>query len=384
MQAYLDNSATTRCFEGVAALMSRVMLEDYGNPSSLHRKGVEAEAYIRGAKQIFARNLKVEEKELYFTSGGTESDNLALRGCAYANRRSGNHLITTCIEHPAVLNTMQSLEAEGFRVTYLPVDEKGCVRLSDLEEALSDETILVSVMYVNNEIGSIEPIEEIGALLKKREKPVLFHVDAVQAYGKLRIYPKRQGIDLLSVSSHKIHGPKGMGLLYADEHVKIHPILFGGGQQRDLRPGTENMPGIAGFGEAARESYTDFEEKTERLYELKEYFTEEIEKLEGTVINGPRGREGAPHVVSVGFEGVRSEVLLHALEDREVYVSSGSACASNHPALSGTLKAIGVKKDLLDSTLRFSFSEFTTKEELTYCLSCLRELLPMLRRFTRR
>ena len=384
MEAYLDNSATTRCYTKAAKLMYDIMTEHYGNTSSLHTKGVEAERYKREAAKIIARSMKVEEKEICFTSGGTESDNLALLGCARANRRAGNHLITTCIEHTAVLNTMRALEEEGFRVTYLPVDEKGVVRLSDLEEALCVDTILVSVMYVNNEIGSVQPIGEIGELLKKQNHRILFHVDAVQAYGKFRIYPKKLGIDLMSVSSHKIHGPKGVGFLYVDSRVKILPILFGGGQQRDLRSGTENVPGDAGFAEAVKEVYTDFDEKIERLYSLREYFVREIGTIEGTTVNGPGGREGAPHIVSVSFAGVRSEVLLHALEERGIYVSSGSACSSNHPALSGTLKAIGVKKELLDSTLRFSFCEFTTKEELDYTLGVLRELLPALRRFTRR
>lgn len=383
MEAYLDNSATTRCYKEAAEKMYRVMTEEYGNPSSLHHKGIEAEQVLREAKKILAHNLKVQEKELYFTSGGTESDNLALIGCAYANQRAGKHLITTSIEHPAVLQAMQYLEGQGFRITYLPVDADGIVRLSDLEEALCEDTILVSVMYVNNEVGSVQPIAEIGELLKKREKPVLFHVDAVQAYGKYQIHPKKLHIDLLSISSHKIHGPKGMGLLYVGEGVKIRPLLYGGGQQKDLRPGTENVPGIAGLGEAARKIYTDFEEKRECLYGLKEYFVKGIQELEGVVVNGRTGRDSAPHIVSVSFEGVRSEVLLHALEDRGIYVSSGSACASNHPAVSGTLKAMGIKRELLDSTLRFSFSEFTTEEELAYCLKTLGELLPMLRKFKR-
>lgn len=383
MEAYLDNSATTRCYKEAAEKMYRVMTEEYGNPSSLHYKGIEAEQVLREAKKILAHNLKVQEKELYFTSGGTESDNLALIGCAYANQRAGKHLITTSIEHPAVLQAMQYLEGQGFRITYLPVDADGIVRLSDLEEALCEDTILVSVMYVNNEVGSVQPIAEIGELLKKREKPILFHVDAVQAYGKYQIHPKKLHIDLLSISSHKIHGPKGMGLLYVREGVKIRPLLYGGGQQKDLRPGTENVPGIAGLGEAARRIYTDFEEKRDCLYGLKEYFIKGIQELEGVVVNGKTGRDSAPHIVSVSFEGVRSEVLLHALEDRGIYVSSGSACASNHPAVSGTLKAMGIKRELLDSTLRFSFSEFTTEEELAYCLKVLGELLPMLRKFKR-
>ena len=379
----LDNSATTCCYPGVADLVCRIMREDYGNPSSMHKKGVEAERYLRNAKEILAKNLKVSEKELYFTSGGTESDNLALIGAALANQRAGKHLITTCIEHPAILNTMKYLEEQGFRVTYLPVDESGTVRLSDLETALCEETILVSVMYVNNEIGSVQPVSEIGALLKNRERPVLFHVDAVQAYGKYRIYPKRLGIDLMSVSGHKIHGPKGVGLLYAGEKVKIRPILFGGGQQKDLRSGTENVPGIAGLGEAVREIYTDFDGKIRRMYELKEYFVKGVAEIPGTAVNGPLVCEGAPHIVSVSFEGVRSEVLLHALEEQGIYVSSGSACATNHPAVSGTLKAIGVKRELLESTVRFSFSEFTTREEIESCLKSLTALLPMLRKFTR-
>ncbi len=363
--------------------MCRLMTEDYGNPSSLHHKGVEAEQAIREAKKILAGSLKVQEKELYFTSGGTESDNLALIGCAFANQRAGKHLITTSIEHPAVLQAMKYLSEQGFRITYLPVDSYGVVRLADLEEALCPDTILVSVMYVNNEVGSLQPIAEIGRLLKNREKPILFHVDAVQAFGKYVIHPKKLHVDLLSVSSHKIHGPKGMGLLYAGEGVKIRPLLYGGGQQKDLRPGTENVPGIAGFGEAVREIYTNLEEKRERLYRIKEQFVKGVSELEGTVLNGKAGEEGAPHIVSVSFEGVRSEVLLHALEEREIYVSSGSACASNHPSVSGTLKAMGIKEKLLDSTLRFSFSEFTTEDEISYCLGALGELLPMLRRFRR-
>lgn len=383
MEAYLDNSATTRCYKEAAEKMYQIMTEEYGNPSSLHHKGIEAEQVLREAKKILAHNLKVQEKELYFTSGGTESDNLALIGCAYANQRAGKNLITTSIEHPAVLQAMQYLEGQGFRITYLPVDADGIVRLSDLEEALCEDTILVSVMYVNNEVGSVQPIAEIGELLKKREKPILFHVDAVQAYGKYQIHPKKLHIDLVSISSHKIHGPKGMGLLYVGEGVKIRPLLYGGGQQKDLRPGTENVPGIAGLGEAARKIYTNFEEKRECLYGLKEYFIKGIQELEGALVNGKTGRDSAPHIVSVSFEGVRSEVLLHALEDRGIYVSSGSACASNHPAVSGTLKAMGIKREFLDSTLRFSFSEFTTEEELAYCLKALGELLPMLRKFKR-
>ena len=383
-EVYLDNSATTRAYDSVGKLVAHVMCEDYGNPSSLHRKGVEAEQYIKDAKETFARLLKVQEKEIFFTSGGTESDNLALIGTAMANRRAGNHLITTGIEHPAIINTMRYLEEQGFRVTFLPVDRYGRVQLEALKEALCDETILVSVMYVNNEVGSVQPVAEAASIVKAYNKNILFHVDAVQGFGKYRIHPKKLGVDLCSISGHKIHGPKGTGVLYIDSKVKIKPILFGGEQQKNIRSGTENVPGIAGLSLAAKTIYEDLDEKVQKMRKLKEHFIEGIARIENTTIHGLYDETSAPHIISVGFAGIRSEVLLHALEEKGIYVSSGSACASNHPAVSETLKAIHVKKELLDSTIRFSFSEFTTKEELDYTLEALRTLLPMLRRFTRR
>ena len=381
MEAYLDNSATTRCLEEVTDKMVHIMREDYGNPSSMHMRGVEAEKYIKEAKAFFASNLKVNEKEIYFTSGGTESNNLALIGCAMANRRAGNHLITTSVEHASVLNTMKYLEEQGFRVTYLPVDEDGRVSLDALKEAICEETILVSCMYVNNEVGAVQPIEEIGKMIKKKNPNTLFHVDAIQAYGKYHIYPNRQGIDLLSVSGHKIHGPKGVGLLYVNKRVKIRPILFGGGQQNGMRSGTENVPGCVGLGVAAREAYKDFDARIEKLYTLRERLIAGLKPLGGVTINGSEDRTNAPQIVSASFEGVRSEVLLHALEDKGVYVSSGSACSSNHPGISGTLKGIGVKKELLDSTIRFSLGDLNVEEEVDYAIGVLGELLPVLRRY---
>lgn len=384
MEVYLDNSATTRCFDEVAALMTRIMCEDYGNPSSLHRKGVEAEKYIRYAKEVIAKNLKVNEKDIFFTSGGTESDNLALRGCAYANCRSGRHLITTQIEHPAILQTMKHLEEEGFRVTYLPVDSKGCIRLEDLERAITGETILVSIMHTNNEVGSLQPIEEAGALIKKMNSRILFHVDAVQGYGKFRIHPKKMKIDLLSVSGHKIHGPKGIGFLYVDEKVKIKPILFGGGQQGGTRSGTENVPGAAGLAKAVEMIYQNLDEEVGRLYELKKTFVEGVGKIDDVIVNGHPDETGAPHVVSVSIRGVRSEVLLHALEDKGIYVSAGSACSAHKPQPSATLQAMGVDQELLSSTIRFSFSVFTTMEEVDYTLQAMYDIIPMLRKYTRK
>lgn len=384
MEAYLDNSATTRCSERAADMVMKVMREDFGNPSSMHTKGVEAEHYIREAKEFFAKNLKVDEKEIYFTSGGTESNNLALIGTAMANRRSGNHLITTSVEHASVGNPMKYLEEQGFEVTYLPVDQDGIVSLEALKEALRPETILVSVMYVNNEVGAVQPVDEIAKLVKDYDSKIIFHVDAIQAYGKYRIWPKKEGIDLLSVSGHKIHGPKGTGILYVNSKLKIHPIILGGGQQKGMRSGTENVPGIAGLAEAAKECYENLDEKVDRLYALKERFVKQIEELDDVKVNGRTGRDSAPHIVSVSFRDVRSEVLLHALEEKGIYVSAGSACSSNKPAVSHTLKSMGIEKDLLGSTLRFSFCFETTEEETDYCVRELRELLPMLRRYVRR
>lgn len=386
MECYLDNSATTRCTEGVAQVMTEVMCSAYGNPSSLHHKGIEAERYVREARETIAKTLKCAPKEIFFTSGGTESDNLAIRGAAYANARQGRHLITTAVEHPAVLNTMQYLEQQGYEVTYLPVDEYGRVRLSDLEEAIRPDTILVSMMHTNNEIGALEPIEAAGELIKRVNPNTLFHVDAVQGYGKSRIYVKRMKIDMLSVSAHKIHGPKGTGFLYVGDRVKIRPIVFGGGQERGLRSGTENVPAIAGMARAAEEIYRNLDEDLERMYELRARLEEGIMRLENVRFNTLSGRESAPHVLSVSFAGVRSEVLLHALEEKGIYVSAGSACASNHPETSGsaTLRAIGLEKELLNSTIRFSLSAYTTQEEIDHTVQALEELVPMLRRYTRK
>lgn len=385
MEAYLDNAATTRAFDSVKDIMIKTLSTDYGNPSSMHTKGIEAEQYIKESKDIISKSLKVDPKEIVFTSGGTESNNMALIGAALANKRSGNHIITTRIEHPSVHNPLLFLEENGFRITFLKVDENGKIRMPELLEAVGEDTILVSVMYVNNEIGSVQNISEISKKIKEKIPQVLLHVDAIQAYGKYNIYPKREGIDLLSVSGHKIHGPKGSGFLYVRDKVKVKPILFGGGQQKGMRSGTENVPAIAGIGQAAKEVYENHNAKRAKLYELKQAFIDDISKIDGVTVNamGVPLLETAPHIVSVSFEGIRSEVLLHALEEKRVYVSSGSACSSNHPQLSGTLKAIGVKEDLLDSTLRFSFSVHTTEEEIKYAVNMLQELVPVLRRFTR-
>ena len=383
MEVYFDNSATTRVFDSVKDIVVKAMTEDYGNPSARHKKGMEAERYVREAAARIARTLKVKDKEILFTSGGTESNNMALVGTAMANHRAGRHIISTRIEHASVYNPLAFLEEQGFEVTYLHVDGEGHISLQELEEAIRPDTILVSVMYVNNEIGAVEPVEAIGSLIHRKNPSALFHVDAIQAYGKFVIRPKKEHIDLMSVSAHKFHGPKGVGFLYVDERVKIKPLLYGGGQQRDLRSGTENVPGIAGMGLAAEEMYTGHREKAAYITGLKDHMIDRMAELEGVTVNSRKGELGAPQIVSAGFQGVRSEVLLHALEEKGIYVSSGSACSSNHPAISGTLKAVGVRKELLDATLRFSFGMFNTAEEVDYCIETLKELLPVLRRYRR-
>ena len=390
---YLDNSATTRAFDEVTEYMAHVMKDVYGNPSSLHMAGVEAEREVRMAAQMIAKTLKADEKEILFTSGGTESDNIALIGTAMANRRAGMHIITTRTEHPAVLETAKYLEEQGFNLTYLDVMQDGRVDINGLKNALTDDTILVSIMHVNNETGAVNDIEKLAAAVKEYNASIVFHTDAVQSYGKYEICPKKMKIDLLSISGHKIHGPKGTGVLYVNEKVRIRPIIFGGGQQKGLRSGTENVPGIAGIGLAAKLIYEDFAEKTDRLYDLKSYFAGELSKLPDVTVNGipseagsdicAHVRQSAPHIVSASFAGVRSEVLLHTLEAAGIYVSSGSACSSNKPAKSATLTAMGIDRNLLDSTLRFSFSVMTTREELDRTLEVLAAELPKLRRYTR-
>jgi cysteine desulfurase len=385
MEVYLDNSATTRCFPEVADLIKKIMCDDYGNSSSLHRKGVQAEKHLRYAKDIITDNLKVNEKEIIFTSGGTESDNLALIGTAFANARAGRHLITTAIEHPAVDKTMKYLTQEGFRVTYLPVDNSGVIRLEDLERAISHDTILVSIMHINNEIGSIQPVAEAGALIKKINPQIAFHVDAVQGFGKYNLHPKRMNIDLLSASSHKIHGPKGVGFLYADERIKINPINFGGNQQSGMRSGTINVPGIAGMAKAIEILYANLNYDIDRMYEVKNYFIDGLMRVAEVTINSPYGRQGAPHIVNAVITGVTSEVMLHALEENEIYVSAGSACSANKANhQSPTLKAIGLNKDSIGQSLRFSFSNYTTMAEINYTLQKIYDIIPILRKYVRK
>lgn len=384
MEVYFDNAATTKIIPEVRDIMLETMDVDYGNPSSVHMKGVDAEKYLKQSRKVISKELKCDVNEIVFTSGGTEANNLAISGIANAYRRSGNHIITTSVEHASVYNPVINLEEQGFRVSFLPVDSNGKVLLDELRKELCDDTILVSVMAVNNEIGTVEPIEEIAGIIQEYNesngKNIIFHVDAVQAFGKMKIYPKRIGINAMSMSGHKIHGPKGSGALFIDSKVKIKPILFGGGQEKGIRSGTENTTAIAGMGKAVEMAYQRMDDNVIKMLSVKNALIQGATKIEGVINNSG----DAPHILSLSFVGVRSEVLLHALEEKGIYVSSGSACSSNHPAISGVLKAISLDENLLDSTLRFSFCEYNTVDEAEYTVDMLRELLPMLRKFTRR
>lgn len=380
MDIYFDNGATTRVFPEVKEMMVKVLEEEYGNPSSMHKKGLVAEHHLKRTREIIASSMKVDPKEITFTSGGTESNNLAIIGTALANQRKGKHIITSTIEHASVYNPFFFLEEMGFEVTFIPVDRQGIIRLDLLKEAIRKDTILVSVMAVNNEIGSIMPMEEIGRIVKEANPDTYYHADCVQAYGKMKVFPRKWKIDMVSISGHKIHGPKGSGALYVRKGVKIKPILFGGNQEQALRSGTENVPAIAGLGVAAEKIYENHEERVAYLKEIKDYFLEKVMQLPDVTNHSG----DAPHIASVSFLKVRSEVLLHALEDKGVCVSAGSACSSNKPAVSGTLKGIGLKREEYESTLRFTFSCYNTKEEVDYVIDELEKLLVVLRRFVRK
>ena len=390
-EIYFDNAATTRVHPEVAELMKKVMEEDYGNPSSMHKKGIESEQYLKTAREQIASTLKCRPSEIIFTSGGTESNNMALIGTALSRNRRGKHIISLCFEHAAVYKPLEFLMGQGFEVDFIPVDSRGQIDLGMLERAIRKDTILVSVMSVNNEIGAVEPVDKIGALVKNVNPACYFHTDCIQGYGKLRMRPKAWKIDMLTVSSHKIHGPKGCGFIFIDEKANVSPILFGGGQQHDMRSGTDNVPGIAGMGLAAKIYEKEHDEILKNMLRVRTRLKERLSAMEGVTLNSGEVQDSllpsetgfAPHILSACFAGVRAEVLLHALEEKGIYVSSGSACSSNHPQISGTLQAIGVPKELLDSAIRFSFGRFNTEEEAAFCADAIEELLPQLRRFTR-
>jgi cysteine desulfurase len=383
MEVYLDNSATTRVRSEVIEKIVEVLDKQYGNPSSLHMKGYEAEKLMSEARENVSKLINGDNEGIIFTSGGTESNNLALIGVAESLRKKGNHIISSKIEHPSVLNVLKHLEENGFDVTYLDVDKTGKIDLEDFKGAITDKTIFVSIMAVNNEIGTIEPIDEIADIAD--EKDIVFHVDAIQAAGKINIDVKKQKIKMVSLSSHKIHGPKGVGALYVDKSVRIRPIIFGGGQEKNLRSGTENLPGIVGFGIASKLAKENFNDNINKLMNLKRKLYQGIvSEIKDIHLNGPDIEGGAPHILNISFAGVRGEVLLHALEEKGIYVSTGSACSSKKKGQSHVLKAIGLKEDLIESAIRFSFGIFNTEEEIDYTVTVLKDKVNFLRKYKRR
>ncbi|MGI9861417.1 cysteine desulfurase family protein [Moorella naiadis] len=370
---YLDNSATTAPLPEVIAVINEMLTENYGNPSSLHGLGVKAEKALGEARRQVAILIGARPGEIYFTSGGTEANNWALRGVARARRRQGKHLITTTIEHPSILATCRSLEAEGYEVTYLPVDARGLVRSTDLEAALREDTILVSIMSVNNEVGSRQPVAEIARLAHSRSRAV-FHVDHIQGYGKIPLDCHRDDIDLLSISAHKIHGPKGVGALFIKEGLRLESLLTGGGQEAGQRSGTENTPGIAGFGVAAQLAAADFARRTTRMQAIKlELARRLVAEIPGTVINGPDPAAAAPHILNVSFPGVRAEVLAHMLEQRGVYVSTGSACHSRHQDASHVLQALHLERWRQEGAIRLSLGALNRPEEVEPTVAAFKE-----------
>ena len=379
MEVYLDNSATTRVYPETAELMMKIMTEDFGNPSSMHKCGVTAEHYLKDAVDRAAKSIHALPEEILFTSGGTESNNQALIGSALAKRRLGNHIISTNIEHPSIGAALDFLEKEGYEITRLPVNEEGVITPEQVEEAIRPETILVSVMMVNNEIGSILPVEAIAKAVHKKNPKIYVHTDAIQAYGKLPVNVSKLGVDLLSVSAHKLHGPKGVGFLYIKKGTLLRPIIYGGGQQKGMRSGTENVPAIAGFGLAIEQAMKDLEDRNARIAGIRDMLIRGLTELPDVVNHSM----GAPHIASISFVGVRAEVMLHSLEAEGIYVSAGSACSSNKKRESGVLSAIGLPANERESTLRFSFSEENTEEEVQYVIDTVTRLLPMLRHYTR-
>lgn len=382
MDIYLDNSATTKPYEEVIQKMIYALSIDYANPSSLHKKGIEVEKNIKAIRQEIAKTLGAKDKEIYFTSGGTESNNTIIRGVANLYKKRKNHIISTEIEHPSVLTTLKDLENEGFEVTYLKVNKEGKIDIEELKNSIKETTSLVTIMHVNNEIGTIQPIFEIGKYLKSLKEKIYFHVDAVQSYGKINFRPSKYNIDFMSVSGHKIHGPKGIGFMYIKENNRLKPLITGGGQEVDLRSGTENVPGIYGIGEAIKIINNDLNIKIEKINSLKNMLRQGlIENIEDIKINSID--EGVCHILNVSFKDVKGEVLLHYLEQKGVYVSTGSACSSKKKG-SHVLNAIGLSKNEIEGAIRFSLSDMNTEEDILETIKIVKESVSDLRMIIRR
>lgn len=384
MEVYLDNAATTRVSAAAAQAMMHMLREDYGNPSSLHNKGFSAEKALEESRTIIAGVMKVSKNDLYFTSGGTEGNNMAIYGVAEAYKRNGQHILISDIEHPSVKDAAFRLKNNGFEVEAIPVDVHGIIDVDTLSKMVKQETILVSIMHVNNEIGSIQAIKTLSQCVKKVNKKTIFHVDGVQSFGKYPLYPNRIDVDLMTISGHKIHGPKGVGALYLSPKVRLVPLVYGGNQQKGVRSGTENVPGIVGFGVATKEAYQQLHERKATITDLRNYCIKSLsEKIEDITFNSDL-EKGAYHILNIRVVGVKSEVLLHSLEEVGIYVSTGSACSSNKKHHSSTLQALGQGTEASDQAIRLSFCHENTKEEIDYFIEQLGTLAPMLRRFRRK
>ncbi|VDN49352.1 Cysteine desulfurase IscS [Petrocella atlantisensis] len=384
MEIYFDNAATTKVPDKVAQAMLHMLTTNFGNPSSLHQKGFEAEKAIETSRQNLAQALKVNKKEIYFTSGGTEANNIAISGVAVANKRSGRHILVSSIEHPSVKETVRYLETLGYEVETIPTDSMGYIQIETLEQLIRQDTLMVSIMYVNNEIGTIQDMSTIGKLIKAINPKTLFHVDAIQAFGKYILTPTKDQIDLLTLSGHKIHGPKGIGAIYIKEGTKITPLFYGGRQENGIRSGTENVPGIIGLGVATEEAYDQLQDNRNHIEGIKKYMIARLRQdVPDITFNGDI-EKGAYHLLNIGVLGVKSEVLLHALEELEIYVSTGSACSSKKKNHSITLSALNLTHEEKDNAIRLSFSKYNTQEEVDQFIEQLNRLLPILRRFKRK
>lgn len=380
-EIYLDHAATTKPSQTVIECVAKTMNDIYGNPSSLHKKGIEAENILKEAADYFGKTLGCTREEIIFTSGGTESNNTAILGAAYAHQRRGKKIITSPIEHASVKEVLAHLEDQDFEICVVPVDQHGIIDKDALKVAIDEHTILVTIMHVNNEVGAIQPIEEIGKIIKQCNPKTLFHVDAVQSYTKVPIQVKKSKIDLLSISGHKFYGPRGIGILYKNKNARITSLIYGGGQQKNLRSGTENVPGVAGMYTAVKEIFEDSEAYLTHMRTCKEYLYTQIEaRIPDITLNGPSILEGAPHILNIGFADVRAEVLLHTLEMHNIFVSSGSACSNNKKTQS-TLGAMGVVGVALDNAIRFSFGADNTLEDLEQVVCVLEKELPLLRKY---
>ncbi|NBI06807.1 cysteine desulfurase family protein [Senegalia massiliensis] len=372
MFVYLDNSATTKPRDEVIDEMNILLREDYGNPSSLHRMGLKVEKKIKRGRDIISKYLNVKSSEIYFTSGGTESNNIAIQGIIEANKNKGNHIITSKIEHPSVLNILKNYEQKGFKITYLDVDEYGIIDLNQFKDELLEDTILVSLMMVNNEVGSIQPLEKVKEIINNNKSNAYLHVDGIQALGKIDFNIKKMGIDSFSFSAHKIHGPKGVGCLYIRDGLNIKSIIFGGEQEKGIRSGTENTPGIIGLSKAIEILNSEGNSEKKYLDDLKNYFIEKVKENISDIKINTAYINSAPHIVNISFINTKGEVLLHFLESDDIYVSTGSACSSKDDRGSYVLKSMGLKNVEIESAIRFSFSIYNTKEQIDYVIKKLK------------